>query len=238
MTNFSYISSAESHDGSVTTDKFIIDWIGEKADISWVYRGLKILFGANVTAVPMLQPFPGSTSPLLWWTTTNRQAVSASILEAGLEATYAFLNRAAMQRSFSTEAAMCTENIIISTQSTAHISAFGETFGMIFAIGLLVVNIINFAAAVPWYMSDNPIHPGIRLASEPTYFSFMVVGHLTPAITQGVSCAQNVMEVWTKLDNTVRVGEAIHTKEDPEFGKIAIDKPKMVTNFVKGKQYM
>ncbi len=234
----SFTASEASHDGSVTIDKLIIDKYEEPADVSWLYRGLKNLFGANVSSVPLFQIYPGATSPLLWWSTTNRQAVSASILEPGLEATYAFLNRAAMQRSFTTEAELCVETIIIPTQSTAHISEFGEMFGMIFVIGLLVVNVINFVAAVPWFMSENPIHPAIRLASEPTYFSFMVVAHLTANITQGVSTAQNVMEVWTKLDNTIRVGEAIHTKDDPEYGKIAIDKPKMVTNFVKGKQYM
>jgi hypothetical protein len=100
------------------------------------------------------------------------------------------------------------------------------------------VNVICFVVSMPWFMSEHPIHPAIRLASESVYFSFMVVGHLTPSVSAGVSFAQNVMEVWPKLDNFVRVGEAIHTKEDPEFGKIAIDKPKMVTNFLKGKQYM
>ncbi len=210
----------------------------DPADISWVYRGLLNLFEGRISKVPMFQVAPGSTSPLLWWTTTNLQSVSASILEPGLEATYSILNRAAMQRSLSTEATKCTETIIISTQIKAHMSYFGETFGLIFVGGLLLTNILCVAAAIPWFMSSNPIHPAIRLAGEPTYFSFMVVSHLTPAITQGVSYAQNVMEVWPKLDNTIRVGEAIHTKDDPEYGKIAIDKPKMVTNFVIGKQYM
>jgi hypothetical protein len=234
----SYASADAEHETSVVVDKLLIYKKKDAADMSWVYRGLLNLFEGRISKTPMFQVSPGSTNPLLWHTTTNMQAVSASILEAGMEATYAFLNRAAMQRTLSTEATMCTETIIISTQIKAHMSFFGETFGMIFVGGLLFTNLVCLVAAIPWFLSEHPIHPGIRLASEPTYFSFMVVGHLTASITQGVSYAQNVMEVWPKLDNTIRVGEAIHTKDDPEYGKIAIDKPKMVTNFVIGKQYM
>ena len=211
--------------------------VNEPANMTWLRTALHNYLGGELSTISLLQTFPGATSPLLWWTTTNMQFVSASLLEAGLETTFVMLMRQAFQRSFATSAERCVQNVLIPTQLTAHITTFGFTFGIVFVIGLLIVNLVCFLAALPWVISTHPIHPAIRLASEHTYFSFMAVSHLTQSVVQGVSSANNVMEVWPKLDFSVRVGESIHTKEDPEYGKISIDKPKMVTNFVKGKQY-
>jgi hypothetical protein len=222
---------------SIALDKVAIRELGDKGNMTWVYQSLVNYFGGVTTATPMLQSFPGATASVLWWTTVNMQSVSAVFLEPGLETTYAMFNRAAMQRSFNTVAEECTQTVVIPTEITAHISDFGYMFGLIFLIGLIVVNFVCLLATLPWFLAEHPIWPAIRMARDPTYFDILVTAHLPASITFTVSYSQNTMEVWTKMDNTVRVGEAIHTKDKQKLGKIVIDKPKMVTNFVTGKPY-
>ncbi len=208
----------------------------DAGDISWISSSLQYYAGGNLATIPLKQAFPGATPSALWWTTANMQKVLPENLDAGLETTYAMMNRAAMQRGLTTDAERCIQNVEVTTQSTVHITFIGYVFGVIFCIGMLATNVFGFLLASPWFFAEAPMYPAIRLVSDPTYFSFMTIEHYKKC-AGGLTQAEDMMELWPKLDKTVRVGESINTTEDPEYGKIVIDEPSKVTAFILDKQY-
>ena len=44
-------------------------------------------------------------------------------------------------------------------------------------------------------------------------------------------------EVWPAMDRVVRVGETLNSFEDPDRGKISMDKPKLIVSFSWEKKY-
>jgi hypothetical protein len=208
-----------------------------KADMSWLYAALENYLGGQVSTFILPETIPGIINPMLWWATPNMIQVSPSLLEAGFETTIAMILRPSIQRSYSVRGSLCTQNIINPNASVFFISSFGLTFGLIFTIIEILINLLCIVMAVPWFMKKNPIGPAIKLASDKNYFTLMMASKLGTQLISGVMMTANVSTIWPKMDVFMRVGESIRTKDDPEFGQITIDKPKMVTDFVVSKTY-
>jgi hypothetical protein len=208
-----------------------------KADIEWMYKALDNFLGGKINTFVLPETIPGLVNPMLWWATPNMIKVSPSLLEAGMETTMAMIMRPAIQRTYSTQGEMCTQNVIDDTKSVFFISGFGFTFGLIFCITEIVINLICIGMAVPWFLKKNPIGPAIRLASDKNYFMIMLASRLGAQTINGTSLTGTITTIWPKMDIFLRVGESIGTKDDVEFGMITIDRPKMVTDFVSSKSY-
>ncbi|KAI8895887.1 hypothetical protein BC833DRAFT_542016 [Globomyces pollinis-pini] len=207
----------------------------EEADIQWLYVAFRNLLGGDVTAAYLPPTFPGTINPLLWWTTPNLATISPTLLEAGLETTYSILARGAMQRSYSTQGNTCTSSVISSTSTVLKIHETGGIIGLWFVLSQLLVTLISFLFFLPWFISDKPMGPAIKLAEDQNYF--MIFLGSNPGVVGGVYSTMDLVDIWSKFDKTVRVGESISTQDDPDCGIIAMDRPKLVVPFSKTKLY-
>ncbi|KAJ3324754.1 hypothetical protein HDV06_006012 [Boothiomyces sp. JEL0866] len=208
---------------------------GSSSDISWLYAAYVSILEGVQTSTLLPETFKGSINPLLWWTSTNMQSVNPALLSAGIETLFAILGRAGVQRSYSHTSSRCTQSVIDSSSIVLRMSNVGYTIGIIFFTLQLAMVLLSFLGTIPWLLSKDPIYPGIRLVTDHVFFMVMINSTLVALF--GVNATMDTPLIWTKFDFVVRVGEAIKTRDDPDLGNIIMDKPKFVTNFVKGKSY-
>lgn len=165
------------------------------------------------------------------------QVVSASLLEAGLETTFAMLSKGAVQRVFGTRGHSCSQSIISPTSVLLTITPIGYYSGLAFSIGQFLVNLIALLGFLPWLLSKNPMAPAVRLVKDHTYFTVMISRQETSYIVSNIkpNCEKNY--IWPRMDNVLRIGEKLSTREDPDQGDITLDRPKFVAPLENGKVY-
>ncbi|KAJ3259321.1 hypothetical protein HK103_002519 [Boothiomyces macroporosus] len=220
---------------SIAPKKADILSVGSTSDISWMYAAYVAILEGAQTSTMLPETFKGSINPLLWWTSSNMQSVNPALLSAGVETLFSILGRAGVQRSYSHTSTRCTESIIDTNSIVLRMSTAGFTIGIIFFALQMIMVILSFMGTIPWLLCKNPIYPGIRLVTDHVFF--MVMTNSTLVALFGVNPTMDTPLIWTKFDFIVRVGEAIKTRDDPDLGHTIMDKPKFVTNFVKGKSY-
>lgn len=212
----------------------------QPANMTWLHAALVNIMGESLTATALPGTYPGSVNPLMWWTTTNMQSLSYPLLSTGFETTWAIILRSALQRTFSSTAQFCVQNIIHPTDVILTINQTGFTFGLIFVVGQLVMIFISFLAVLPWMISSTPLSPAIRLACDGTYF-LMMLGKRFASNAANHASLQSSLDrdlIWQQLDVTVRIGESRDTVDDPDLGTIAIETPKLVSEFSWSKIYV
>ena len=116
-------------------------------------------------------------------------------------------------------------------------NSFGMVAGIIYVTGQLIINFICLLACIPRFLESNPIGPAIKICRDYTYFILLANGSFTAGILSECKSSVHVDDIWVKMDLFVRVGETIGTKDDPDKGNVTIDRPKFVTNLIKGKRY-
>ncbi|KAI8916124.1 hypothetical protein EDD86DRAFT_253469 [Gorgonomyces haynaldii] len=223
---------------SIAIREAIIRTEGETVSINWPYQALVNLLGSEYAAIELPQVYPGSVNPLIWWTTKDMQSVNTGLLEPGLETTFSLLLRTAIQRSYSTKASYCAQNIIDPNSAVLKMSTQGIWIGAIFSIGQIIVLFVCIFGSSHWFRSSNPILPCIRLASDGTFFTLMLSGSFTSDLLASLPPSTPNSEVWRILDVKVRLGASILAKDDPDMGFIILDKPKLITNFEREKKYV
>ncbi|KAI8909126.1 hypothetical protein EDD86DRAFT_190954 [Gorgonomyces haynaldii] len=212
--------------------------VGDKVDQTWVYQALNNLIGNGVGVgfFELPSTYPGATNPLLWWATTNMQTVSRTYLSSGIETTFAILMRAAIQRSYSFTATLCPQNVKSLLAVIIRMSSGGYFVGCVFAYAELVICGLSIIATLPWLLSRVPLSPAVKLAKDSVYFRFMISG----AIDNGHIRLSQMMETkdyWPRLDVVMRMGESIKTRDDPDTGLLALDKPRMIVGLSDTKMY-
>jgi hypothetical protein len=61
----------------------VLEVYPEKANITWITTSLLHLLGSPIAAINLPSTYPGSTNPMLWWTTPNMEVVAAAFVESG-----------------------------------------------------------------------------------------------------------------------------------------------------------
>jgi hypothetical protein len=221
---------------SIATKAVRIREIGQPANMTWMYFGLVSMLGTD-SALRLPPTFPGAVNPLLWWTTPNMQVVSAPLLEAGIETTFSMISKGAIQRVFGSSGQTCSQSIFSPTSVLLKITPAGYYAGLVFCIGQLLVNFIALLGFFPWMLSKAPISPAVRLVKDHTYFTVMVSKQETSHLVSSIKPNCDKDYIWPRMDNILRIGEKLSTREDPDQGDITLDRPKFVAPLVNGKVY-
>ena len=231
----SYMSDGTS--SSIALKKVLVRQQGDIADLSWTYLALKTILGGDISTTILPETIPGSVSTILWWSSVNLQGISPAFLDVGIEAMYTLVLRAGMQRTYPIKHDFCTQNVADESFVVLTISSSGYTYGMCFVIGELLILFLCLVFCIPRFIQQQPISPAIRVTNDYTYFILMLTGPFTATILSENKSSVVTDDIWNKFDVPVRIGETIHTKEDPEQGVIVVDRPKFVSNLVRGKKY-
>ena len=130
-----------------------------------------------------------------------------------------------------------TQNLPDPTKTTLTISQSGFYMGLAFSIFEFCMTLFSIALAIPWLLSANPISPAVRLVRDQTYFNIMVGKNSTAAILRERNSISTRIDVWSKMDVIIRVGESKKTIHDTDEGKLVIDKSKLVSPLSFTKRY-
>ncbi|KAJ1549046.1 hypothetical protein HK405_010718 [Cladochytrium tenue] len=207
------------------------------ANITWLKYALTQLVEGPVSAFRLPPQIPGSINPLLFWTTPSLVSTDLSMVEAGLETTYAILFKAAIQRCYSARATQCPRaNSQQSHRSTVMMRYEGVTCAVILLAAQLAVSLVSVLSYGLWFASESPIGPAVRATRDFVYF-------LTLFSSSELACAlcelgnAESYAIWQELDVVARIGEGIHSL-DNLVGQIVIDKPNLVRALQNGRKYM
>ncbi|KAJ2996341.1 hypothetical protein HDV02_006605 [Globomyces sp. JEL0801] len=207
----------------------------EPANMSRLYNALHYMYGGKITSQILPSTFPSAINPLMWWTTTNTQTISPPLLSAGMETLHSILLRSSILRYFSIKGTKCESRVISENSVTLRIGPSGYIFGLFFAGTDIFLAFLSIAMAVPWLFSSRLISPAVRIATNRLYFQLMVCSN--PNLYGGFVTSFDMLDFWVKLDLMGKVGESKDTIDDEEYGKIALNKPKLVRPFQTGKLY-
>ncbi|KAJ3317763.1 hypothetical protein HDV06_001246 [Boothiomyces sp. JEL0866] len=205
------------------------------ANSTLLYLSLVNILEGETSYHYLPQTISGAQNPLLWWATTNMVSVDPAIIEPGIETMISIILRSGVFRTFNSEGSACQQSVLNTDYVIIHISDLGYGFGMTFVIIEYFVLLMCLLSFIPWLAASKPIGPGVRIASDRTYFTVMV--NSTAVQSLGIVPLMETDIMWNKFDIIVRVGESKQTKDDEELGKIALDLPKLVSHFTWGKSY-
>jgi hypothetical protein len=198
-------------------------------------KALSNIHEGNISATKLRQTVPGIINPLLWWCTPNLLSIDPNMLEAGLETYFTILLRAGIQRTYHVDGASCTSNVKIIGRCKIQMLNWNASLALFVTGFQLLVCLLSILGFVPWFLSENPIGPGVRLLKENIYFVNVVNKSALFRIFSEL-CNAPSPTLWQSLDIVVRIGESFSTKNE-EVGNIILDKPKMVKAFANAKRY-
>jgi len=182
---------------------------------------------------------PGLLNGALKWTSYKGNSIDLGLFESGVEVLWAFFHRAVIHRTYSPSGDECILNLPSPDLVSIHVGEEGYRYGLVFSIGMLLLNSLCFISVVPWFLNEHPIGPAVRMVKEQSYFDYMLQ-HKLPAhlLYQNLTINTEMKDVWNARDITVRVGESIQSQHDPSVGLLTIDKPKVVGPFSYSKKYI
>jgi hypothetical protein len=208
------------------------------ADIEkWFYPAMKNLLGGATSSKILSETIPGAACPILWWTTANMQAIGYAYVEAGLETTWSMLSRVAIQRSYSTKGNSCQKNVASSAVLVFNTTQDRAQIMYVFIGIQFFVQLISLLAYIPWLHSEYPIAAAIRLLDDPVYLTQMISNSQFAARLVPSNATTDTREMWAVYDKRIRLGETKNTQEDPEYGMLSLDKPRLVSHCQWGKLY-
>ncbi|KAI9318880.1 hypothetical protein DFJ73DRAFT_925640 [Zopfochytrium polystomum] len=208
------------------------------ADVSnFLAFGFNALVSGPVSYFHLPPLVPGSINPMLWWATPNLNNIDRALLNTGMETMYSVLFKAAIQRTYQSNAMRCPlMNVVISHMSSVRMGREG----LIVAMGLLGVQLVVALAAMAafglWFLSPHPIGPAVRAATDYIYL-LTLLAPTQMSMQLGELGNAETYSIWQELDVVVRIGESIHTLENP-IGQLVIDKPSMVRPVKNGRKYI
>merc|ERR1719354_312331 len=135
-----------------------------------------------------------------------------------MEVAIALLLKSGIKRVYTTSGSICAKTIIDDTKTSMHLEPYGYISGMIFIAFELAVGLFSSILYIPWFLSENPIGPAIRLVQERSFFNKVVVKNSVANILRERPCLDTRIDIWSRLDVRLRMGEAIVTVQDPEEG--------------------
>jgi hypothetical protein len=207
----------------------------DAADVqNWLSSAFKNILDGPVSAFFLPPTVPGSTNPLIWWTTPNLVAIDFSLLAPGIETMYAMLFKAGIQRTYVAQGMQCPRQTKTGTSSMT-MTKTGVMILDIFLSVQIIICFISLLAYLVWFFSPYPLGPAIRATHDYIYF----VTLLAPTqMTTGLYELGNSESffIWQELDIFGRIGEAIHTIDQPT-GRIVLDKPNLVRPLQNGRKY-
>jgi hypothetical protein len=210
---------------------------GSSISIEPMYRGfLSLMEERSTLLLPSL--YPGALNPLVGYSSPNMQALSPALLEAGMESTFSVISKLVIQRTYRTKGVMCQQSVFSETDVHINISSLGFITGMLFAVIELSFTLFSVGFYYFWLVAEYPIYPAILLVESSIYFTAMLgKSRFVKGLEEGVFKSISA-EIWYQLDSTARIGESIYTLEDPDYGDIILDKPKLVSHLTKTKSYL
>ena len=167
------------------------------------------------------------------------QDAGLGLLEPGIEATMALVLRGSIQRSYTSTGNTCTQQVYDPLEVTVRMKGYGYTLALLWVIIQFTFNLMALACYIPWWLEPGPILPAVELTQKSIIFSLFAAKN-APTMSRIKSMSSNLelALIWPRLDMVLRVGESIHSKEDPTNGVIVMDKPKMVVHLSYDKVYV
>lgn len=156
----------------------------------------------------------------------------------GLETSLSILLRSAIHRSYTAHAKICEQTVINPLQRTLRISKFGFSNGIAFIVIHLAINFCSICFCIPFLLHNSPQFPGIRLASDRTFFVMMLTKMPIGQSLKALSTNSDTEANWAKIDRVVRLGESITSIEDTEKGELMLATPRLVTALSPLKRYV
>jgi hypothetical protein len=203
----------------------------QKAELEWLYHGLVYLHGGTSSGIILAGRSPNAIPSMLKWTSHNYQEINPSLLDPGLEAGFAVIARAAIQRSFLTRGSLCTQTVVNPDRIVLRIGRVGYIFGIMYVIVELLYLAATFFMFYVWYRSPYPILPAIRFVHEKGYSTVLLQNPPMQALLNQIDPSSATQFYWSRLDVAVRVGESVMT------GEITIDRPRNIVSLSWDKEY-
>ncbi|KAL2916459.1 hypothetical protein HK105_203892 [Polyrhizophydium stewartii] len=202
----------------------------------WLSNAMNAILEGPFSHTRLPPTFPGAVNPLLWWATPNLIALDPSLIEAGIETMFAVLLRAGVQRTYISEGDTCVHNMEILGVSSLDLADYGANVAIFILSFQLFATAVTILCYIPWLLSPNPIGPAVRLTRDHVYFTTMLNSSSISGGTE-MLCNAPPHAIWQAYDTIVRVGEPIGTRNDPIFGHVTLDRPKLLTHLTNGKRY-
>nr|KAJ3421775.1 hypothetical protein HK105_002332 [Polyrhizophydium stewartii] len=222
---------------SVAQKSVFVRKLGAPANMGyWASTAMSAILGGPFSSFRLPPTFPGAVNPLLWWTTPNLIGVDPSLIEAGIETMFSILFRAGVQRTYISEGDTCVHNMELLGVSSLDLADYGANVAIFILSFQLFATVVSILCFVPWLLSPNPIGPAVRLARDSIFFTRIMNSSSISGGTE-VLCNAPPHAIWQAYDTIVRVGEPIGTRDDPAYGQLAVDRPKLLTHLTNGKRY-
>lgn len=161
--------------------------------------------------------------------------VDPTLLEAGLETTFAILLRAGAQRTFATAGQFCVHNVEETGVSILNLADYGVKTALVFSVLQLAISIFAGLCYLPWFLTEAPIGPAIRLITDSVYFTTLV--HSSTLYNSETLCNAQPYVIWQALDIVVRIGETFRSRDEEIVGHITMDRPKFIAALTNGRKY-
>jgi hypothetical protein len=207
----------------------------DPADVEiWLSKAINNVVDGPVSAFLLPPTVPGSTNPLLWWTTPNLVSIDFSLLAPGIETMYAMLFKAGIQRTYVAQGMSCPRQTTTGT-SSLKMTSIGVTIMYFYTSIQTFIVVMAMMCYIVWFISPYPLGPAIRATHDYIYF----VTLLAPTqMTTGLYELGNSESffIWQELDIFGRIGEAIHTIDQPS-GRIVLDNPNLIRPLQNGRKY-
>ncbi|KAJ3218779.1 hypothetical protein HDU67_004027 [Dinochytrium kinnereticum] len=168
---------------------------------------------------------PGMMNTLMYWTSSNLISVDPSLYDAGIETHVAILLRAAIQRFFQTRGSSCPRRVDSVDTAFVSFEAWSSYSVLIGAVVQLIFSLFALGLGCTWLLLKNPITPGLRALSDPSYFLTLLSDSTFTTNLVGTANAQEHV-LWQNLDVVVKIGESVDTTGEP-VGRIRMDTVKM-----------
>jgi hypothetical protein len=219
------------HDGFSSTSiaqKVTVEREESAADMAWFFQGFQWFFGDRITAIEVPQG-RNMINPLLWWATSTEQDISPSLIEEGLETMFAIQSKTVMQRTFLTKGTSCRQIVTLLDEVTSRLTPTGAWILTSFCIGQGAVQLICICIGIAWILEKEVSFPAVELVKYPSaIMGYLQSNNLLPRIEElGGNHEEGTF--WPRMDITLRLAECISTIDDPERGKLVLDKPKLVS---------
>jgi hypothetical protein len=233
----SVLFSKDANNPSAFAKKVTVKSQLSNGNSSWLYNGLIFLHEGRISSWPLANAYPNAVNPILKWTTVAKQTVNAAKIEEGVEAMVAVLLKSSIQRSFLTRGSTCSRTVTDPERIRLKLGRTGFVFCMIFIIVEIMYLSVVLGIFTLWFTSRHPLLPCIRFVQEKQYFTLLLSGLNTVPHFGDISPTMEKGLYWSRLDIHLRVGESINTMDDPELGRIAVDRPKKITYLSLKKEY-
>ena len=117
-----------------------------------------------------------------------------------MESAIALILKSGIKRVYTTSGSICAKTIIDDTKTSMHLEPYGFISGMIFIAFELFIGVFSSVLYIPWFMSEHPIGPAIRLVQERSYFNKVIVKNSVANLLRERPSLDTRIDLWCLLN--------------------------------------